>query len=213
MEKGNAVNAMSRATPLDIMAKSNPASASQQGSQYMVKNNSSTPWRADAAFSEMACIEIKENLPDDWALENASIDVDKPKDLFIHNVYLWTQDNYDGKLWQHKLAIMFAILIAKVVPFVYFTSDDRRDAIDAMKATQNHAALTAIIRSKPWSETDRQSGSKGASKSKPFTTMMSTFIMAWIDMTSPLRIYAQANKGSSPAQWTHKHGELTHIIH
>jgi hypothetical protein len=211
MEKGNAVNAIPRPTPLDTMSKLNPAAASQQGSQYMVKHNSSTPWRGDATFSEMACIKIKVNLPEDWDLQNAAIDVDKAKDALIQETYLWAQDNYDGRRWQHKLAIMFAILMSKIVPFVYITTEDRAEAIEAMKVTHlDHAELTAIIRAIPWKETTRSSGSKGAAKRRPYTTMMSTFIMAWMDRTSPIRVQAKANKGASSSRWTHKHGELRH---
>jgi hypothetical protein len=86
------------------MDQQNPASASQEGSQYMVRHDGNTPWRGDLPFTEMACLKNKNCLPEDWKLEHAAIKVEKPKDPLVQEVYLWARDNYDGQNWKHKLA-------------------------------------------------------------------------------------------------------------
>jgi hypothetical protein len=170
----------------------------------MAKHNSNTPWRGDTSLSEMADIEKKNNLPADWTLENATIDVNKPKiPLVIHETYVWAQDNYNGNQWKHKLAIVFGILLSKVVPCVFFDKEEKNQVRDKMKTTSKTAERTAMIRGLPWIETGR----KGSTKPRPYTTMASTYIMALMDSASPLQVHMHANDGCFPLQWSHKHGE------
>jgi hypothetical protein len=207
IEKGNTSNIRPQATSLIMMDKQNPASASQEGSQYMAKHDSNTPWRGCISFSEMACLKNKNGLPEDWLLAEASINVERPKDPFVHEVYLWARDNYDGQNWKHKLAMVFGIFFSKMVPFVFCDKEVRKEVRESLGESRNMGEITSTIRALDWNETARACGVRGAKGKQPYITMASTYIMAWIDPSSPLRVYAGDKRGAIPSPWAHKHGE------
>ena len=196
------------ATAIAVVKKANPTSASQQGSQYMTTNNSNTPWTAHAPLSEIPNMKKKINLPYDWSQENASIkQAKKTKGQMIQKTYQWFEDNYDGRQWKHKLAIVFAILFSRIIPNVYTDPDERGEVKDAMMTTENVEELTSLVRRLSWVDTKRASGSKGSATRLPFVTTVSTYILAMMDERSPVRVDMQAKKGVVDASWSHKHGE------
>jgi hypothetical protein len=188
--------------------KANPTSASQQGSQYMAANNSNTPWNADGPLSEMPNLKKKNNLPYDWSLEKASINKAKKRNgQLIQQTYQWFQDNYDGRQWKHKLAIVIAILFSRIIPFVYIDPEEKGEVKDAMRTTENVEELTSLTRKLSWVDTHRPCGSKGSSTRKPFVTMVLTYVLAMMDERSPVRVDIQAKKGTVESSWSQKHSE------
>ncbi|KIK73931.1 hypothetical protein PAXRUDRAFT_20364 [Paxillus rubicundulus Ve08.2h10] len=74
----------------------------------------------------------------------------------------------------------------------------------SLTSSSSQANATLIVRNTPWDAPPAKK--RGMSQANIFLVMMSTFIIAMYEPTSPLRRYIKAHGGALGTQWTDKHG-------
>ncbi|KAF8427113.1 hypothetical protein L210DRAFT_865517 [Boletus edulis BED1] len=117
----------------------------------------------------------KRSLPSEWAIRQASI---QARDTFGLEVYQWVEANCDlTNNPLHAIALFIAHIFAGVIPNVF--PPRTLGALKDSTPTQ----LANYVANLPWEERREK---KGASQSPPFITMVSTFIIAIMDVRSPM---------------------------
>jgi hypothetical protein len=162
--------------------------------------NATAPWVLPELLYTMGVLWDKKVLPEEWTLDAASV---KSTDLtaggeYIRKTYEYVRSNYDGNIWWHHMALVWAILFSMITPYVF-----------AEKSTvllgRDEKELTAAARRIPW-VTPSTSKHKGVTDRGPYIPMVSATIFALLDKKSPLSIYMAQNSNSFGKPWTSKHG-------
>jgi hypothetical protein len=161
----------------------------------------SAPWSIPDNISQMGHLWKKTVLPDDWSLDAASLQNARmtPGHEYVWKTYEYVQANYDGSIWHHHMALVWAILFSRVTPFLFFEKPQ------TFKANTDKQSITNAIQRMPWTKA-KSSNHKGVSSPLPYVTMLSTTIFALRDFNSPLAKHARSHGNSLGPAWTNKHG-------
>jgi hypothetical protein len=155
------------------------------------------PWSLCDCLTDMGPLWNKVTLPSDWTLEAASLPATRKGDSnhYVTATYEYVLNSYDGRIWWHHMALVWAILFSKITPYVF-----------SPKTPQlGNGPLIEEVRRLPWVKgTSENHG--GCAVGLPFITMLSTTIIALLDSRSPLSIRAGENKHALGKPWTTKHG-------
>jgi hypothetical protein len=170
-------------------------SAAEQAAESLRLAEPNAPWTASVPLNRLIDISNKTELPSDWSLKSASLTT---ADRLMSNTYEYIQGSYNGGIWYHKMAILMAILFSRVTPRVFFKSSD----LKTLTAGLTGAQLTVKIRRFSW--VNNESSRKGASNPLPFITMVSSYIIAILDESSPLNEHMARSKNSM-GSWATKH--------
>lgn len=193
-------------TPSSSMVPFSPQEVQEQQLSQVVANiashDPSAPWSVPTVLSDMGVLWRKMSLPREWSLENASSQSSAHTDdgAHIHETYKYVAEKYDGNLWWHHMALVWAILFSRVPPNLFPPKDYPYESLSSA------ADITQQIRNVPWVATGKSRG--GVSEWKPFIPLLSTSIIALLDADSPLRVYMCAHKDAMGSSWTNKHGVL-----
>ncbi|KAM6489211.1 hypothetical protein JOM56_015381 [Amanita muscaria] len=163
----------------------------------VIHNEPDAPWSLTEKLQDMGVLWNKYRLPSDWPLSAASLGASTPGDdkYYIRATYEYFQDNYNGRIWWHHMALVWGILFSKIVPSTFVPRDSN---LGPGKATDE-------VRKLEW--TKRTTENRGGSAtSLPFITMVSTQIFALLDPKSPLSVYVDQHKQSMGDPWAKKHG-------
>jgi hypothetical protein len=168
----------------------------------LAASNPTAPWTIPTHLSEMGSLWNKTVRPDDWDLEQASLSHARAKSAheYVWKTYEYVEKVYDGTLWQHHMALVWAILFSRVTPNLFHTKPTNLDRISDSKE------ISRRIRSLPWIG-GTSKNHKGVTARTPYITMLSTAIIALRDPNSPLSIRAAGKSNSLGVPWTDKHGE------
>lgn len=154
----------------------------------------SAPWRISGKLRDMGSLWKKTTRPEDWSLKRASLgNVD-----YISETYHYVDRKYTGTNWTHHMAMIWAILFSRVVPYV------THDNTLGYKNSSSAKEATRIVRDMPWKKAEENR--RGVKDRGPYIVMMSTAIMALRDPQSPLSVRARKNKDALGKPWTDKHG-------
>jgi hypothetical protein len=163
-------------------------------------SNASAPWKLPESLYKMGSLWQKTVLPVDWTLKMAALEEPtvKPGTEYVRDTYIYVQDHYDGSIWWHHMALVWAILFSKVTPFLF---PEKGSFIQG----RNERELTTAVRKIRWIEGSSKFH-KGVTASGPYIPMLSTTIIALLDKNSPLSQYISSNNNSFGKAWTDKHG-------
>ncbi|KAI5999940.1 hypothetical protein EDD15DRAFT_2362477 [Pisolithus albus] len=168
-----------------------------QSSTIASEKDCRAPWSVnDLSIQELHRMLDRSTLPVEWSLQLISL---PNSDSYVTKTYEWVRDNYDGSKPVHQTALIVAIIFAAVLPNILHDSTPSH-----LRSVTTPEAITHAVRSSPWCPPPP--GRKGFTSSHHFVTMMSTFIIAMYEPTSPLRIYMNEHQGNMGAPWTSKHG-------
>jgi hypothetical protein len=197
--------------------RTNPASSSSlQGSSSRLRINErrtrqvaaetvmthlSSDWSVPETLSHMADYLDKTVLPVQWAIEFASLGrkTPPPDSLYVHETYKWVEENYRGNYWRHHMALVWSILVTAVLPRIYIPDAARAQVLPSHSGTE----AMEIIRN--WRWVGNPGTKKGLKQPEPFITMVTAYIMALLDQSSPLMVGFKKRKGLGNP-WTSKHG-------
>lgn len=177
--------------------------AMESAATAMADSNPTAPWSIPKVLSEMGSLWKKTVLPEDWNVTEASLSHTRTKvgHEYVWKTYEYVEQHYDGRVWKHHMALVWAILFSRVTPYLFFDKPDRFDQY------RDPHEITRRIRKFPWiAGTSRYH--RGVTAPKPYITMMSTAIIAIRDHNSPLALRAAANSNSFGTAWTDKHGKI-----
>jgi hypothetical protein len=179
--------------------------ATQAVASNAADSNPSAPWKLPKELYQMGKLWNKKVLPSDWKLELASLDAsDKvARGQYIRAVYEYVEKHYDGNIFWHHMAFVWAFLWSRVTPFVFV---EKSGPING----RNSAELTAAVRRLRWIEGSSRTH-KGVTDPAPYIVMVTTTLIALVDKKSPLSEYMSENDNSFGKPWTAKHGMLNFV--
>jgi hypothetical protein len=191
---------MLKACPMAEMEKTlpkEPQDAHAELANHIMNTDPNAPWSLPPHLDDMGTLWDKYTLPSDWSLDAASLPSSPPghPNYYVRETYEYVENNYNGRIWWHHLALVWGILFSKITPFVFGPKNPALGSRD----------LDREIRALPWSKTTSQNHG-GCSNPVPFITMISTTIFALLDSASPLSVRAAQNKNAFGNAWTSKHG-------
>jgi len=164
----------------------------------------STDSRASWSFQDLALQDLhqvlnRSSLPTEWKMSNMSFNND-PDSKYVKDTYLWVRQNYNVQKPIHQTAILLAIIFSVVLPDVLHGAA----VPESLTNNSSIAEITAAVKNSEWKSPPK--GRKGFVDRIPFVMMISTFIIAIYEPTSPLRQYMTEHSGSLGSGWTSKHG-------
>ncbi|KAF8833578.1 hypothetical protein BDN67DRAFT_985937, partial [Paxillus ammoniavirescens] len=143
----------------------------------------------DVRLNSFASVLHKIVLPNECAVENASVSTG-PK--YISDTYHFVHNTFAASKPLHQLAVFVATAFAGLVPKVF----TRRAAGEG---PNDPAALAACIRGLEWEAREK----RGVTEQEPFIVLMTTYIIALYEPTSPLSVLMKDN--ASTDKWVKKH--------
>lgn len=153
------------------------------------------PWAIHPmTVGELPTVLLKVALPADFYIADASL---SSEDGYISQVYQWMETHYDGANPIHLFALFVAHIFSRMAPNL--GHPPMPSSVRSMKG--NSSAITAAVRKSPWTFDSR----RGVTASEPFIVMLSTFIIAMVDESSPLRKHLKDH--NSLGVWSNKHGK------
>lgn len=164
----------------------------------------STDSRASWSFQELVLQDLhqilnRSSLPTEWKMGSMSFNNDSDS-AYVKNTYLWVRNNYNAQKPIHQTAVLLAIIFTAILPDVLHGV-----AVPSLLTNNSSAAeITAAVRNSEWKSPPK--GRKGFVDRTPFMMMISTFIIAIYEPTSPLRQYMSEHGGNLGSAWTSKHG-------
>ncbi|EKM74525.1 hypothetical protein AGABI1DRAFT_133148 [Agaricus bisporus var. burnettii JB137-S8] len=158
-------------------------------------------WNVPPSLFLMKGLWDKAVLPAEWSFENAHLDTLDGQEAcqYVIDVYAWARDSYDGDNWRHHMSLVWAILTTTILPHLYIPVQFKAEA----RKEKTAQALNEAIRCWKWVEPPPNK--KGVTSAPPFITMITTYIMAVLDPSSPLLAAMPAQNGFG-VPWTGKHG-------
>jgi hypothetical protein len=173
----------------------NPVNQLKEAAARAIRNDSRSAWTiSERKLSDLHEIFNKSSKPSDWDIKYASLN--QATDQIIRDTYKWVNNNLNPQKPIHQLALLVAVIIAKLAPQICWPND--------LVPREN---IRSVIREAPWVE--GHDGRKGGKELKPFITMVSTHMIAILEKDSPLQQAANADpnkpRGFGNA-WTSKHG-------
>jgi hypothetical protein len=159
--------------------------------------NKSSDWNVPSKLSRMLPYWDKTVLPLDWNINNARLEKDKKP--YVEETYVWVGIHYSRANWRHHMALVWSILITAVLPRI-FVPQEFRDSVDQ---TASPNEITTHIRNWPW--VHNPSKKRGLTQPAPFVTMVTTYIMAILDESSPLIDGRDIRREGLGPHWTSKH--------
>ncbi|KAG0693691.1 hypothetical protein DFH29DRAFT_382941 [Suillus ampliporus] len=170
----------------------------EQASQRAQASDSRAPWAVESiTLQSLPDFITRAVPPDEFCIENVSLDKSEPKDSIIRKTYEWAFAEFDMDVPLHQLALLIGIYVSKLIPNLFHDVDDR----PYVKSYATAWDFTAAIRAMPWKPNTSRKGSKVASH---FVAMVPVYIMAIIDESSPLHDYLKSAR-SFPTAWNKKH--------
>lgn len=168
----------------------------------VASSNLSAPWSVPDTLSQMGPLWKKTVLPEDWDIKHASLSHARGKSTheYVWKTYEYVQNIFDGRRWQHHMAVVWAILFSRIPPTLFHEKPANLDRYKDPKE------ITRRIRDIPWI-VGTSKYHKGVTAPKPYITMMSTAIIALRDPNSPLCLRAAGHSNALGLPWTDKHGE------
>ena len=176
------------------------ATTSQSVALSIAAGDVSAPWQIPAKLRDMQSLWRKMTRPEDWSLKDASLGNARAQEeaRYISETYDYVDEQYDGSNWTHHMAMVWAILFSRVVPFI---SHDKHTTYTRTTDTKE---ATRIVRAIRWK---KAAGRRGVTDPRPYIVMVSTAILALRDRKSPLSRQAAKNKNALCKPWTDKHGK------
>ncbi|KAF7782914.1 hypothetical protein Agabi119p4_2290 [Agaricus bisporus var. burnettii] len=185
-------------------AQHHPASARMTQIQQVAVNRAltdrSSEWRVPVNVSHMDGLWEKSVLPLDWNWTNAFMTPTggPPSHAYMRDTYLWAQTTYNKGNWKHHMALVWAILVTTILPNLHVPNSSK----DRLRGYTNLGSLNQAIRNLKWEPPE--STKKGLKDRGPFITMVTTYIMALMDPSSPL-LTNLGERGGFGDPWTKKH--------
>lgn len=167
-----------------------------QATQQALALDSQANWSAlSISIQDLHTILNRQVLPQEWDLSSMTWP-SGPDSSYVKLTYEWVRDHFDATVHLHQTAILVAIIFSKILPDV--CHDIKPPNVNLPGDT------TQLVRDAPWIPTTSQNR-KGMTSQTPFIIMMSTFIIAIYEPTSPLRQYMASHKNNLGQPWTKKH--------
>jgi hypothetical protein len=150
------------------------------------------PWEIPHELQGMGQLWQKKVRPQQWSLGQASL----PGSGYVLETYRYVDAKFSGDIWWHHMAQVWAVLFSRITPYLF---RDRTVTIDGVGETE----ITKQIRNMEWVDpkSDKQ---KGCTIGLPYITMLSTFIIALLDKSSPL--WNEFKNFGFGGAWSDKHG-------
>ena len=124
----------------------------------------------------------------------------KPAEVaYVDETYIWVRDTYDGTKPIHHLALLVGIITSFLLPNLFMPATVQKSTFSDARTNEAVRDLYATI---PWVAKSK----KGMTDKRIFVSMVTTYIIALYEPTSPLRssIAASKKKGLGDS-WTQKH--------
>lgn len=155
----------------------------------------------DYKISQAHLILKKDIPPSDWSIKNAGL---SPSDKinYVGETYNWASRRFNSQYssLECQLAIILSFLVSKQLPDVCWlkpsTSSSKTERDD----------FTDYVQQLSWLPPPTKK--KGYTSTTIYFTQLSTFILAIISSSSPLRRYAANNSYSLGPQWNKKHSSF-----
>jgi hypothetical protein len=161
--------------------------------------NPSATWCIPAKMHQMQDLWKKTCRPDDWNIEHASLHNVEANYKYVADTYEYVDNSFNGSKWQHRMALVWAILFSRVAPLISHKKPS------SMPQSASESVVTKAIRDLPW-VMPASKHRKGIKSPKPFVTMVSTTIIALREPNSPLYKEAEKRNGFGK-EWSDKHSE------
>ena len=188
---------LGHASPIPrVLHQNNEADILNNATEQALANDTQAQWStAGLSIQDLHTILNRQVLPDEWDID-AMTWPSGSKAAYVHNTYIWVRDTFDATLPLHQVAILTSIIFSKLLPNICHN-------IPTPSGSASHN-VTNIVRNAPWVPTSATCR-KGMKQSIPFVIMMTTFIIAIYEHTSPLRKYMRKHSNSLGSPWTKKH--------
>lgn len=189
-----------KTTPVSMARPSTTSQTSTSIALLKAAEDLSAPWNIPAKLRDMGTLWRKKVLPNEWNIKKASVEHARAFEhsRYVAETYDYVGSNYDGTNWRHHMALVWAILFSRVVPFVAHQKPTN------YPKESGSTQATKMVRGIPWIKAGEKR--RGVTDPLPYITMMSTAIIALRDPNSPLSIQAGKNKDAVGKPWTDKHG-------
>lgn len=154
------------------------------------------PWALhNLTIGQLPSIMHKRRLPSDFDINDATL---QPDGGYVTKTYEWLVDHYDGASPLHRFALLVGHMFSRMAPNL--NHGPLPTAVSGRKVRA--ATITAEVRRSPWLYDVR----RGLTAREPFVTMITTYIIAMSDPTSPLMQHLEFNSQTFGV-WAKKHGE------
>lgn len=178
------------------------AAAAQEKATAAANQDLSAPWKVPKVIGEMGVLWEKNVLPLEWDIKHASLSK-QAEHKYVVDTYEWVRDHFDGAKTIHRLGIVIAIMVSRLLPNISYIS--RPELKSSIGEQKNPEELTKSIRELEWIKPSEKR--KGLSAAPPFITMVSTAIIGFLDRDSPLRKYLASHDNVLGDAWADKHCE------
>jgi hypothetical protein len=166
-------------------------------SDRIAQNDARTSWEVNRyKLTQYHHVLHKTCLPKEWSLKDASIPA---KETFCMEVYHWVRDNYDPIGHPlHALTMFVSFIFSGLLPFAFPLTSIKppKACLDALPN------LAAFIANLLWEARSK----KGTKEINPFVTMVSTFVIAFMDERSLLARDLEDDR-ENMKQFLEKHSE------
>ena len=188
---------LGKSASLSLTTNTNARISALDGvTQQAISNDTRAEWSCGGiSLRNLAEILPKTCLPREWDVGSMTWS-QASNASYVKETYIWVKEHYDGTKHLHKLALVYAIIFSKCIPRVC-NEVKPHDILPS-------ADSTPIVRQCAWAS-PKDPNRKGMKDPIPFIIMMTTFIIALYEETSPLRTYMNSHKGSMGDPWTKKH--------
>lgn len=135
--------------------------------------------------------------PDEFSMDSIALDKTESKDSIVRQTYQWAFAEFNISKPLHQLAILVGIYVSKLIPNLFYDSDNRPDH----EHYKTMFAFTQAVRAMTWMPNSSRKGCKIAAQ---FIAMVPVYIMAVFDRSSPLHDHFDKAR-SFPTAWNKKH--------
>ncbi|KAG0692492.1 hypothetical protein DFH29DRAFT_1046484 [Suillus ampliporus] len=169
----------------------------EEASQRAQASDTRAAWAAGSITLQSLPDFISRSVPpNEFTIDNIAVDKTEPKDSVTRKTYQWAFAEFDMAVPLHRLALLVGIYVSKITPNLFYDRQQRPDhhAFDTM------FDFTKALRRMAW---EPKSTRKGCKVAAPFVPMVTAFIMAVYDITSPLQAYFHDHQ-TFPKPWNKK---------
>ena len=165
--------------------------------EKVVASDSNADWAAKKlTLNTLRTVLKKTRLPTDFRV------ITKFSEEYVEQTYVFVRQHYDGTKPLHHLALLIGIVVSNLLPRLFVGDCQRSDFAFADTPDK----VLAVYQTKPWVERPNK---KGLTDKSIFIAMVTTFIIAIYEPSSPLRKHiAESQRHGLGDAWTYKHSEL-----